>query len=168
MDARQILFHPFTLGLALGFVFTALALYQLFRARGEMKHYKRHLSDKLEIEAESMQKMRRDTESLRKENETLRMKVSAVNETASGRVGRDLEVFARAEKRMLVSVPGFAPAWESAKSTAIAELEDEEAGRSLPKRVFSKLFGSRADLDKSTEEAPFTHALPDSESRGSK
>jgi hypothetical protein len=41
---------------------------------------------------------------------------------------------------MLVSVPGFAAAWESAKRDAQAEIENEEEGRSLPKRGFAKLF----------------------------
>jgi len=42
---------------------------------------------------------------------------------------------------MLVNVPGFAPAWEGAKSTALAEIQDEEAGKAPPKSVFSKIFG---------------------------
>ena len=42
---------------------------------------------------------------------------------------------------MLVTVPGFAPAWEGAKTVALAEIADEEAGRSIPQRVFTKFFG---------------------------
>jgi hypothetical protein len=64
-----------------------------------------------------------------------------LNETPDRKAVRDLEVFARAEKRLFVNVPGFAPAWETAKSEAAAELSEEEAGRSTPKRIFSRLFG---------------------------
>ena len=139
-DFFHLLIHPFTLGLILGLIFAALAFYNYLRLKGEMKRYKRHLSDKLEIEAEAAQKTRGEVEMLRRENENLRVKIAALNDLPERRNQRDLEVFARAEKRMLVSVPGFAPAWESAKSDALGEIEGEETGRSLPKRVFAKLF----------------------------
>ena len=138
---KTIFYGHFALGLYLGLVFTALALYRVIRLKFELGGYKRHLSNKLEIEAEQLQKMKRDQENLRKENENLRVKVAALNENPERRSQRDLEVFARAEKRMLVNVPGFAPAWEGAKSTALAEIQDEEAGKTPPKSVFSKIFG---------------------------
>src|SRR5438067_13524380 len=116
MTTKDILLNHFTCGLALGLIFAALALYQYFRLKSEMKRYKRHLSDKLEIEADSMKKIRAERESLRKENENLRVKIAALNEMPDRKLQRDLEVFARAEKRMLVNVPGFAPAWDSAKN----------------------------------------------------
>lgn len=139
---KDILLHPFSLGFGLGAVFLLLSLYQYFRLKGELNRFRRHLSDKLEIEADLMKKMKTEQESLRKENEHLRVKVSGLNDLPDRKVQRDLEVYARAEKRMLVSVPGFAPAWENAKSAAIGELEDEEAGRSLPKKVFARFFGT--------------------------
>ena len=141
---HQILGSPFTWGLVLGLIFASLALYQYFRVKWEMNRYKRHLSDKLEIEADSMKRMKKEQESLRKENENLRLKVASLNELPDRKVQRDLEVFARAEKKMLVSVPGFAPAWEGAKSVALVEIADEEAGRSIPQRVFTKFFGAGA------------------------
>lgn len=141
MDSNLLL-HPFTLGLLLGLIFAALAFYQLLRVRGEFKRFKRHLSDKLEIDADSITKIRKEQETLRKENEHLRVKVQGLNETPDRKVQRDLEIFARAERRMLISVPGFAPAWESAKESAFREIEEEERGNSLPKKVFTKFFGS--------------------------
>ena len=144
---QKILDSPFTWGLFLGLVFAALALYQYFRLKWEMNRYKRHLSDKLEIEADSAKRMKRDQETLRKENENLRLKVASLNELPDRKAQRDLEVFARAEKKMLVSVPGFAPAWEGAKSQALVEIGDEEAGRSIPQRVFAKFFGATRKED---------------------
>ena len=69
---------------------------------------------------------------------------------------RDLEVYARAEKRMHLSAPGFGPAWETAKSEAHAELADEEGGKSAPKRIFARLFGGGGSA---------TQALPAREER---
>lgn len=157
MSTEQILFHPFTLGLALGLIFTAIALYEYLRLKGEMKHYKRHLSDKLQIEAASMTKMNDEQQRLRKENENLRVKIASMNETPDRKTQRDLEIFARAEKRMLVSVPGFAPVWDNAKNVALAEVEEEDSGRSISKRVFTKFFGT-------ARKEETVRALPDAES----
>ena len=137
---HQVLVSPFTWGLALGLVFTALAYYRVLALKSEMKRYKRHLSDKLEIEAESLRKKGSELERLRKENENLRVKIAGLNDFPEHRLERDLEVYARAEKRMVVGVPGFAGPWEHAKNEALAEIQGEETGQSLPKRVFARLF----------------------------
>jgi hypothetical protein len=157
MNNYSYLYSPFALGLYLGLVFAALALYRVIRLKLELRGYKRHLSNKLEIEAEHHQKIKKDQEILRKENENLRIKVAGLNDNPDRRARRDLEVFARAEKRMLVSVPGFAPAWEGAKSAALSEIQDEEAGKAPPKSVFSKIFGG------GTEPSAPTKTLTDSQ-----
>jgi predicted phage tail protein len=133
--------HPFALGFYLGCVFLVLALYQYFRLKGELARFRRHLSDKLEIEADTMKKIKAEQEAMRRENESLRIKVNALNEAPDRKIIRDLEIYARAEKRMLLNVPGFAPAWETAKTEAHNELAEEETGKSAPKRIFARLFG---------------------------
>lgn len=141
MDKNSIFLGQFALGFYLGCVFLIIGAYNYLRLKGELTRFRRHLSDKLEIEAETMKKLKADAENLRKENETLRVKVNALNEIPDRKLQRDLEIYARAEKRMLINAPGFAPAWEHAKSDAHTELAEEEAGRSAPKRIFSRLFG---------------------------
>ena len=138
----HILFQPFALGLELGLFLTALALWRVLRLKMEFGRFKQHLSDRIELESGSANKTKRELEDLRRENEQLRIRVASFNGMPEGRLQQDLEVYARAEKRMMVNVPGFAPAWENAKAAAQAELAEEDAGRSLPKRVFSRLFGS--------------------------
>lgn len=140
--SKDLFLHPFALGLYLGLIFAAIVVYRYFRLKGELKRYKRHLSDKLEIEADSLKKIKDQQESLRQENENMRVKIASLNDLPERKLQRDFEILARAEKRMIVSVPGFAPAWESAKSAAVAEIEAEEAGRSIPKRIAGMLFGS--------------------------
>ena len=139
--SQETFYSEFAFGFYLGTVFTVLSLYQYFRLKGELARFRRHLSDKLEIEAETMKKSKQEVENLRKENESLRVKVNALNELPDRKIQRDLEVYARAERRMLISVPGFAPAWETAKSEVHCELVEEESGRSAPKRIFARLFG---------------------------
>lgn len=143
---HQIIVSQFTWGLLLGLIFTALTYYQVLRLKGEIKRYKRHLSDKLEIEAESGMKTRSELERLKKENENMRVKIASLSDFPERRLERDLEIYARAEKRMLVGVPGFAAPWERAKHEALLEIQGEETGQSLPKRVFARLFpGSREE-----------------------
>ncbi len=104
-----------------------------------------------------MKKIKQEQETLRRENESLRIKVNALNETPDRKLQRDVEIYARAEKRMLLNVPGFAPAWETAKSEAHNELAEEEGGRKAPKRIFQRLFGGSGTSQ---------NALPARESSG--
>lgn len=140
-------------------IFLIIALYNLLRIKSELSRFRRHLSDKLEIEAETMKKIKGEQENLRRENESLRIKVNSLNELPDRKLQRDLEVYARAEKKMLMQVPGFAPAWETAKGEAHTELMEEETGRSAPRRIFSRLFGgggatSTAALPQRGDQAP--------------
>ena len=145
----HLLLQPFALGLELGLFLTALALWRVLRLKLELGRFKQHLSDRLELDSGAANKIKKETEALRRENEQLRIRVAGFNAIPEGRLQQDLEVFARAEKRMMMSAPGFAPAWENAKAAAQAEMAEEDAGRSLPKRVFTRLFGSTS----STKEA---------------
>jgi cell division protein FtsB len=141
VSTQDIFLHPIAIGFYLGSVLTVIAAYNYIRLKGELTRFRRHLSDKLEIEAETMKKLKQEQETLRRENESLRVKVNALNDVPDRKVMRDLEIYARAEKRMLINVPGFAPAWETAKSEAHGELVDEESGKSTPKKIFARLFG---------------------------
>ena len=78
---KELFLSPFALGFYLGCVFLVIATYNYLRLKGEMSRFRRHLSDKLEIEADTMKKIKGEQEALRKENESLRIKVNALNET---------------------------------------------------------------------------------------
>ena len=146
MTTQEILLNPFTLGLALGLLFMAIVLWRLLRLRLELGRFKRHLSERLELDAESVQEKRKELEEVRKENELLRIRVAALGNKPEGKLQRELEIYARAEKQMVVNAPGFAAAWENAKAAAVSEMEAEDAGKSLPKRIFSRWFGKKKEL----------------------
>jgi uncharacterized UPF0160 family protein len=63
------------------------------------------------------------------------------NEKPDNKLQRELEILARAEKHMMINAPGFAPAWEMAKSQALSQIETEEKGMSFPQKIFRKLIG---------------------------
>jgi len=139
---KDLFSQPFVWGLSLGLLFFVLSFWGHFKTKREYRRYRRHLSDKLELEARQYEVLRKERETLAKENENLRLRIGQLSEKPDQKVVRDLEIFARAEKRMMVQAPGFAGAWETAKAASAEEMAAEDQGRSLPKRIFSRLFGS--------------------------
>lgn len=143
MDKLIDLFSkPFVWGLCLGLLFFVLSAWSHFKTKRELRRYRKHLSDKLELEARQYEIVRREKEAVARENENLRLRVGQLNEKPEQKMLRDLEVLSRAEKRMILQAPGFAAAWETAKAASIEELTAEDQGRSLPKRIFTRLFGT--------------------------
>src|ERR1700739_2541774 len=139
----EFLNHHFYWGLGigafLGLIGVTFAVMRLFDTKGEVKRLKRHLSDKLELEAEATNRLRHDLQDLKQQNENLRIKVANLNQFPDRRLQRELEIYARAERFMVSSSPGFPAVWEEAKRSAVTGLEEEENGKSLPKRVFNAL-----------------------------
>jgi len=134
--------NTFIYGFVLCGIFLAQSWWAHFKTKRELKRYKGMLSDKLELDSKQNQDVKKEQTSLKQENENLRMQVARLNERPDNKLQRELEILSRAEKQMVISAPGFAPAWEMAKSAALTQLEDEEKGRSFPQKVFRKLIGS--------------------------
>ena len=154
---KTVVTHWFFWGFLLGFFLCALSLFAHMKTKRELRRLKGHLSDKLEIEAEKMSEMKDKIDELKVENENLRMKVNTGRvQSDQQALERELEIYARAEKGMVVNAPGFAQAWEKAKEAALTELEAEEAGKSLPRRIFKKFFSKGGD----TVDAEVVEALP--------
>jgi hypothetical protein len=134
--------NTFLMGFVLGCVFLILSLYSHWKTKREFKRYRTHLSDKLELDAKQIQDTGKEKSRLAQENENLRLQVARLSERSDNKLNRELEIFARAEKHMLINAPGFAPAWELAKSQAQSQMQSEESGQSFPQRIFRKLLGS--------------------------
>ncbi|HEY5753192.1 MAG TPA: hypothetical protein VIT21_08590 [Chthoniobacterales bacterium] len=128
----------FGAGCLLGLIFAAMGWFRLLSAKGEAKKLRLMLGERMEIESTATSKLRNELESLRKQNENLRIKVAELNQNPERRLQRELEILARAEKIMTSTSPGFPAVWESAKKTAYDELAVEETGNTLPKRIFQK------------------------------
>ncbi len=141
----------FVIGVVLGLIGIGLALIRLFATKGEVKRLKRHLADKLELESEATNRLRLDLQDIKQQNENLRIKVANLNQYPDKRIQRELEIYARAEKFMVTSSPGFPAVWEEAKRNALSGLEQEENGQSLPKRVFNALLNRPSTKSSSTE-----------------
>ena len=140
---KDFLLHPATLGAGcvLLTVLLVLSLYHLLRVKGEYSRYRRMLSDKMEIDAAAVSKQKGELDALRKENENMRVKVQALSAQPEQKLAREVEIFARAEKKMTVAAPGFASPWEQAKQAAWQELAEEESGKAASRTLFQRFFG---------------------------
>jgi regulator of replication initiation timing len=131
--------------LIIGFVIGFLLYVSSFRAhwktKTEFRRYKKMLSDKMDLEHKQLSDLQKERERIGKENESMRLQISRLNDRSDNKLQREMEIYARAEKQMTINAPGFAPAWEIAKSQALTQLETEERGNSFPQRIFRKLVG---------------------------
>lgn len=136
-----ILKSHFFWGVMLGLFLCVVSMWSHFKTKSELKRLKNHLGDKLELEAEKISSMKEDITSLKQDNENLRVKIQTGKvEDSAQALERELEIYARAEKGMVMNAPGFAQAWESAKGVAEQEIREEETGKSPVKRMFRKFF----------------------------
>lgn len=139
------LFSPlntFLYGFLLGCVFLGISIWNHWATKREFRRYRTHLSDKLELDSKQIQDTNKERARLSQENENLRLQVARLNERSDNKMQRELEILARAEKHMVITAPGFAPAWEMAKSQALGQLDTEEKGLSFPQKVYRKLVGN--------------------------
>ena len=134
------------IGFGLGFLLFIAQFRAHWKTKGEFRRYKKMLGDKMELEHRQLNELNKEREKITKENENLRLQVSRLNDRTDNKVQREMEIYARAEKQMTINAPGFAPAWEIAKSQALSQLEAEEKGNSFPQRIFRKLVGSNANV----------------------
>ena len=129
------------IGFAIGFALFVSALRSHWNTSRDLRRFKKMLNDKMDLEAKQNGDLTRDRDRLKSENENLRLQVARLNDRTDNRTQRELEIYARAEKQMNISAPGFAPAWEIAKANALTALSEEEKGNSFPQRIFRKLVG---------------------------
>lgn len=155
--------YTFVYGFILGCIFLVMSHFNHWKTKGEFKRYKSHLSDKLELDAKQLQDTNKERTRLAQENEHLRLQVARLNERSDNKMHRELEILARAEKQMLINAPGFAPAWELAKSNALSQIQSEEAGASFPQKIFRKLLGTTGGAPANVVNLPAEAAKPATE-----
>jgi hypothetical protein len=147
----EALKNPFTWGLLLGLLiatflwksgFTARrhAARELKRVAAEMKDLQSHLSTQLKINASGNEAVQTELESLRRQNEALRVNNAALQQKPGRAEQRQLQIYEIAIRSMREQAPGFAPAWEKALRQGEAEMEATESGlKKLVRRVLPGL-----------------------------
>jgi hypothetical protein len=149
----EILLHPFTLGLLLGLLiagffwkagFTARrnVSRDLKRVEEDLKNLQGHLNTQLKINASGNEALQVELDSLRKQNEILRVNNATLLHKPGRAEQRLLQVYEIAIRAMREQAPGFAPAWEKAMRQAETDLDAAESGfTKLVRRVIPGLGG---------------------------
>jgi len=149
----EILKHPFTWGLLLGLLI-AIFIWKsgytarrnmardLKRVEGELTNLQTHLNTQLKITASGNESLQAELETLRKQNEILRVNQAALQQKPGRAEQRLLQVQEIAIRTMREQAPGFAPAWEKALRQGETELDSAESGfKKLARRVIPGLGG---------------------------
>ena len=148
---QTVIQQPFTWGLLLGLLIAGFLWKAGFHARrnvtrelrrveGEMRDLQTHLNTQLKINATGNESLQRELESLKQQNETLRINLSALQQKPGRAEQRQLHAHEAAVRIMREQAPGFAPAWEKAIRQAEADLDAADSGlKKLVRRVIPGL-----------------------------
>lgn len=118
---------------------------ELKRVESEMKNLQSHLNTQLKINASGHELLQTEMESLRKQNETLRVNNAALLQKPGRAEQRVLQIQEIAIRSMREQAPGFAPVWEKALRQGEAEVDASESGLvKLVRRVIPGLGNSAA------------------------
>lgn len=155
---NQAFQNPFTWGLLLGLLIAAFLWKSGFSARrnvsrelrrveDELKILQNHLNTQLKINASGNEALQAELESLRKQNETLRVNNAALQNKPGRAEQRLLQIQEIAIRIMREQAPGFASAWEKALRQGETEVDAGESGlKKLVRRVIPGLSNSTTAL----------------------
>ncbi|MDD4010766.1 MAG: hypothetical protein PHI83_01330 [Sphaerochaetaceae bacterium] len=87
-------------------------------SRTESEKLRKMLSDRMDLESSGLSKLKEENETLRKENENLRITVSTLSQKPGRKEVERLQVYQQAIDRLVVVSPGFGAAWQSALAEA--------------------------------------------------
>ena len=153
---NAILQSPFTWGLLLGLLVAAFLLKSGFtasrnaareikRLETEARELQSHLNTQLKINASGNQALQAELETLRQQNENLRVNNAALQQKPGRAEHRQLQIYEIAIRTMREQAPGFAPAWEKALRHSESELEAADSGlKKLVRRVIPGLTNNPA------------------------
>lgn len=135
----DLLKAPFMWGLLLGLLVAFFTWKSGFSARRvlkkevsrvetESKELQQHLNTHLKVQGEGNDKLQKQLEEFRAQNETLRLNMNALQQKPGKAEIRHLQIVEKAVGLMREQAPGFAQAWEKAIRQAEANQEDAEGG----------------------------------------
>ena len=106
----------------------------------EISRYKSMVSDRMEVESDTISSLRSEVENLKKENENLRVALNIANSKPDTKEVIRASILQHTADKLTLSSPGFAPIW----AQALKESEDEYQEKVLTgkvsffKRIFSR------------------------------
>lgn len=139
MEFQEIITNRFIWGLALGLLIAAFVLKgaiaskmqlkkELRTTKEEMKVLQTHLGTQLKITASGSESLAKEVETLKIQNENLRVNLAALQNKPDKSEQRQFRMQEMAVSTMREQAPGFAGAWEKAIKQAEVDMEKAENG----------------------------------------
>lgn len=152
MEQYSEYIQPFLIGLGVGLLLTLIVYIRESMKRKPLKRnvqeLKRHLQNKLEIEAEATESRRLEIERLKQENENLRVTNQSLAQKPGRREVMNLHLYQKAVSLMMESAHGFGPLWQKALKEAELEVEKAEQGKtSFIRKIIPPQFFGDASVD---------------------
>lgn len=151
--------EKFFIGLGVGLFFALAALVWQYSKRrileketkAEIERLKSTITDRMDIEADGVRKLKEQVEDLTKQNENLRITNAALMQKPDRADSQRLAVYQKAVDRLTINSPGFGPAWQSALKESEEEFSKIYSGteafwkKVLPRRTDAKLIEETAE-----------------------
>ncbi len=139
--SQIVIHHPFTWGLVVGLILVFLTwlsgLAKSREARREVKRLREHLHTQMDITSRGNTAMRTELDTLKQQNENLRVAIKDWQTKPGRNEMRMLAVYDRAIRILNQNAPGFSPVWERAVKESEEELVSSESGMSaMLRRAF--------------------------------
>jgi predicted small secreted protein len=115
----------FLIGLGIGLIPFVISLiiiaHNKNRHKKEMQKIRQMVTQKMDLESESLSQMKSEIQTLKAQNENLRVSLRSMSQKATRKEMTRLQIYERGIEIMSLKAPGFAPAWQ----TALQESEEE-------------------------------------------
>ncbi len=155
-ETTIFLLRPFFIALYIGLLFSIVIFIREKAHQRKLKKenvkLKEHIQTKLEIEAETNEKVRKDIEELKLQNENLRISLQALDVKPGRSEIKQLHIYQKAVEILTEKAPGFAQSWQSAIKEVQEDMRKIDLGR-IP--IFRRLLpgrgGSRKKIEDNTD-----------------
>lgn len=115
----------FLIGLGIGLLLFIISLINNARLKSkhkkEIQKIKHIVTQKMDLESDSLTQLKSEIKSLREQNENLRVSLRSMSQKTTKKEMTRLQIYERGIEIMYLKAPGFAPAWQ----TALKESEEE-------------------------------------------
>lgn len=113
----------FFIGLGIGLAIALIVyIWQRISKARAIKKLKKQLGQRMDLESTGLSTLNKELEDLKKQNENLRITNSELSQKPGRAEIHQLQVYQKAVDKLMLSAPGFGPAWQSAISDTESEL----------------------------------------------
>lgn len=155
-ETTIFLLRPFFIALYIGLLFSIVIFIREKAHERKLKKenvkLKEHIQTKLEIEAETNERVRKDIEELKRQNENLRISLHALDVKPGRSEIKQLHIYQKVVEILTEKVPGFAQSWQSTIRDVQEDMRKIDLGRiPIVRRLLQGRGTSRKTIEDKTD-----------------